>query len=298
MPDPAPRIALVGPVSGQRAAWGQLLLAAATEMCGTVRADVFDDTGDAAHARRCAERIVRGARHAAVVGHFNSSGARAALPVYHRVTLPCLLPLATAPGLTSNGHGAGALALRWCPDDDAQAFALAVALTSRGHAQAGVIHDGTDYGMRLARCLRARGLTPVDAEAVARSRRPPSAVVVAGLHYQSAALACQLRNTAGYNGQLAFTDDCAVPEFCHLGGPAVQGALLAVLPRGAGAYVREAVAAVAGVLASEPTLRGRTLVRAIRHRSPTAFDDDGNAVGRSWHVVQLDGVGSLPAEVT
>ncbi|MBT2441029.1 FAD-dependent oxidoreductase [Streptomyces sp. ISL-36] len=146
-----PRGAVVGPFSGPRAAWGEHLERAA-ELYGAVSWELYDDRGEATTARQIAEAVVAEGRHALVIGHFNSAGARAALPVYRAAGLPVLLPLATTPGLLDDSAGT---ILRWCPDDRAQAVDLLAAVRAAGHTRVAVTHDGSAYGKHLAHLVRA-----------------------------------------------------------------------------------------------------------------------------------------------
>ncbi|WP_137988567.1 FAD-dependent oxidoreductase [Streptomyces vilmorinianum] len=150
MAESRPRGAVVGPFSGPRAAWGEHLERAAA-VHGAVDWELYDDRGEAETARRIAEAVVAEGRHALVIGHFNSAGARAALPVYRAGGLPVLLPLATTPDLLTDSAGT---VLRWCPDDRAQATSLLAAVRSAGHTRIAVTHDGTAYGEGLARLVR------------------------------------------------------------------------------------------------------------------------------------------------
>ncbi|MFB6840840.1 FAD-dependent oxidoreductase [Streptomyces sp. NPDC056361] len=149
--DALPRGAVVGPFSGERAAWGEHLERAAAHYGSAVTWELYDDRGETETARQIAEAVVAEGRHTLVVGHFNSAGARVALPVYRAAGLPVLLPLATTPDLLADSAGT---ILRWCPDDRAQAADLLVAVRSAGHTRIAVTHDGTPYGTCLARLVR------------------------------------------------------------------------------------------------------------------------------------------------
>ncbi|MEV4425416.1 FAD-dependent oxidoreductase [Streptomyces sp. NPDC049602] len=159
MDEALPRGAVVGPFSGPRAAWGEHLERAAERYGAAVNWELYDDRGEAETARQIAEAVVAEGRHALVVGHFNSAGAAAALPVYRAAGLPVLLPLATTPGLLADSAGT---LLRWCPDDRAQAVDLLAAVRDAGHTRVAVTHDGSAYGERLALLVR-------DASTAARS---------------------------------------------------------------------------------------------------------------------------------
>ncbi|MEX0169639.1 FAD-dependent oxidoreductase [Streptomyces sp. LMG1-1-1.1] len=170
--DALPRGAVVGPFSGERAAWGEHLERAADHYGSAVTWELYDDRGETETARQIAEAVVAEGRHTLVVGHFNSAGARVALPVYRAAGLPVLLPLATTPDLLADSAGT---ILRWCPDDRAQAADLLAAVRSAGHTRIAVAHDGTPYGSCLARLVREPRPAPPGSPAL-----PSGAVVSDG----------------------------------------------------------------------------------------------------------------------
>ncbi|MFE0650237.1 FAD-dependent oxidoreductase [Streptomyces sp. NPDC059534] len=149
--DALPHGAVVGPFSGERAAWGEHLERAAAHYGSAVTWELYDDRGETETALQIAEAVVAEGRHTLVVGHFNSAGARVALPVYRAAGLPVLLPLATTPDLLADSTGT---ILRWCPDDRAQAVDLLAAVRDAGHTRIAVAHDGSVYGERLAGLVR------------------------------------------------------------------------------------------------------------------------------------------------
>ena len=269
-----PRVAIVAPFSGPRRAWGDLLLRAAAR-----RDDIdwlrIDDRGEAALGAVCAGRAVA-AGAVAAIGHFNSGGAALALPEYARAGVPCLLPLATAPGLTALAPG---LVLRQCPTDDDQARALVDALGAVGDEVA-VIDDGSAYGMGLAELIAASGATPL---ALDDAILWDGGLVVSGVHRPAAAIARELVGE-GCVARLAFVDDCDVDEFAALAGEAVDGALVARFPGGASACVDAMVDALADAVTTWPMLRGSVLVEAVRALSAVEYDDYGERLNTGWGV--------------
>lgn len=277
----AARVAVVGPLRGPRAAWGRLLTDAVGLARG-VRWVLHDDGGDPDLAEHRAREIVLDGGYSAVVGHFNSQGARAALPHYGVAGLPCLLPLATEPGLASLADG---LVLRWCATDDTQARVLLDALAAAGHTRVDVVTDGTAQMDAQAKHLLAAGGVRLLPRGAPPSRRRGAVIVVAA-HHRAAAMARDLR-AGGFRGQLAFTDDCAVPEFAQLAGAAADGALLAVHPDGAASRVHQAVTALAAALAADPSLTGPALVAAVKEHAPVRFTPAGELADDGWAVTRL-----------
>lgn len=282
MTDPIPaRAAVVGPFSGPRAAWGELLKRAAAAHDG-VHWELHDDRGEAPAARAAAEAIVADGRYALVIGHFNSAGARAALPVYRAAGLPVLLPLATAPRLLAGLPGA---ALRWCPDDLTQMAELRSAIGRAGHERMAVTDDGSAYGMVLAQLLLA---LPGAAPQVSAADDAATALVVCGTHVGAARIA-RARREAGFAGAFYFTDDCAVAEFGELLGDATGQAFVARLRGGAPARVEAAFAAAARALAAVPGARGQDLLAAVRAHADRQFTQEGEPEppGAGWEVAPV-----------
>ncbi|MFH8621437.1 FAD-dependent oxidoreductase [Streptomyces vietnamensis] len=319
--DLLPRGAVVGPFSGPRAAWGEHLERAAERYGTAVNWELYDDRGEAETARQIAEAVVAEGRHALVVGHFNSAGAAAALPVYRAAGLPVLLPLATTPDLLADGAGT---LLRWCPDDRAQAADLLAAVRDAGHTRVAVTHDGSAYGERLALLVRdasagapgrfvavpsgavvsdgsgpATGAVPVPAVLAepspgvldapsGRDAAALTALVVCGTHVGAARVGREWR-AAGFEGAFWFTDDCAVDEFADLLGPPVGPAAVARMRGGPEAHVDAAFAAATAALSEDPGRTGRALLAAVRAHADRGFtalgEPEAGSVG--WDFVPV-----------
>ncbi|MCX4746940.1 FAD-dependent oxidoreductase [Kitasatospora sp. NBC_01287] len=292
-----PTVAVVGPFSGPRAQWGELLTAGALAVRGyPVRWEPIDDRGEAERAARIARRVVGEGRFAAVLGHFNSTGAALALPVYRAAGLPVLLPLATAHGLLKPHAGA---ALRFCPDDAGQAAAIVRACRRAGQRRLAVVHDATGYGRRLAELLTAAGGERAVAvhDGTAAGHGGPAldtpagtARVYCGEHHRVAAM-LRRHGPAPDGGLVVVSDDCDVPEFAGLAGPAAHGALVARIAGGPQSRVTAAFAALASALAKHPGRRGAELLAQVRGEPAERFDTVGDPLGatggQGWEVVPV-----------
>ncbi|WP_221351696.1 FAD-dependent oxidoreductase [Streptomyces beigongshangae] len=280
------RVAVVGPFSGPRAAWGELLTRAAAAHRGAgVGWEFHDDRGDADTAERVARALTAdpGPAVRAVIGHFNSLGAAQALPHYRQAGLPVLLPLATDPDLLAAGGGG---ALRWCPHDLGQCAAIRRAAQDLGVGPLTAVDDGSPYGRRLAE--RFAGLSPDPVPDPAATGR---ALVVCGTHHGAADTARRLR-ADGHDGPLFFTDDCAVPEFTDLLGDAAGDARVVRLRGGPYLQVEAAFAALLRALRSDPAATGDRFLTAVRAVAGPVFDADGDPVDADddagWEVVPVD----------
>jgi glycine/D-amino acid oxidase-like deaminating enzyme len=272
-----PRIALVAPFSGPRAAWGQLLTEAVRALpYQQVTWEFFDDLGDTETAERCAARIA-GDGFAAVIGHFNSTGAALVLPVYQAAGLAFLLPLATAPGLLRAAPGAG---LRFCPADEGQAAAMVAAWRNEGTARLSVRDDGSPYGRRIAELVKAlaAGHTPA-------AGATGETVALLGVHHTVARIATGI----GGDSTILVPDDCDIPEFATMVGAVADRLRVARLTGGPAARVTAACAAAAGALTKHPQERGAALLRRIRGETGLQFDADGELLSNddSWELRAL-----------
>lgn len=291
------RVAVVGPFSGPRAAWGELLSRAVRRYATPgIAWDMHDDLGDTACAEQRAREVIADGRYRAVIGHFNSYGARAALPHYRRAGIPVLLPLSTGTGLLDGGGGG---ALRWCADDHGQVVALAAAAHRLGVGELLVTDDGSAYGAALAADFL--GLAgPVRVRRLSAESDVPcaGAIAVCGTHVGAAATAARLR-AAGFGGVLYFPDDCAVPEFAELVAGHDGPALVARLAGGAVRHVEEAFAALTGALTADPAARGADLLATVRAHAGLRFTGDGDPEradpGAGWEIVGLDEIRSGPS---
>ncbi|RFU36350.1 FAD-dependent oxidoreductase [Actinomadura logoneensis] len=288
-------VAVVGPFSGPRASWGELLSWGIDAMAAQpVAWETFDDRGEAPTGLEVARRIVDDGRFAAVVGHFNSDGAALALPVYRAAGLAAVLPLATRTGLLRGQDGA---AVRLCPDDTGQAVAIARACrrTTRGRLWAA--HDGSAYGRRLVSLMAEadRGAMVVHAEGAKSltsqaAFAPGDALALCGMHHQVAALLRGLRPD-NVPDTVVVSDDCDIPEFAELAGSVVHRVRVARMAGGARGRVAAAFAATAGALLKRPELRGPDLLAAIRQESVAEFGASGDLAdaspGAGWEVVPV-----------
>ena len=288
------RVAVVGPLSGPRAVWGELLTSAVLrhQYPGIVW-ELHDDRGDVGLARERALQIVADGGYRAVIGHFNSLGAAAALPVYRSAGIPVLLPLSTASGLLA---GAGGGALRWCAEDRGQLAVLARAAQCRGVRELAVTDDGSANGTHLADEACGQAALPLPLRRMPAGEPPEArgALLVCGTHAGAAAAANRLQ-AAGFRGTFYFTDDCAVPQFADLLNKTARPAFVARLAGGAARQVEESFAALTGALIADPALAGAELISMVRTHAGVPFTLDGDldqanaeGAGHGWEVVPVD----------
>jgi rhodanese-related sulfurtransferase len=287
------RIAVVAPITGPRAAWGQLLQGAIARIVppadeAAMRWVVHDEAAvlrslTAGAGGRSSDIVAGG--YAAVFGHLDQEGLDSVLPHYAEAGLPCFLPL-ILPGDPPRPD----LVLGWSSPIDSQAALLVKLLHSIGSRSVLLLRDSSHYGRRLAELLEASvpELAEVrDAEEPQLSS-PVDAVVLCALYHRAAQAAAALQ-ADGYQGHLIFTGDCAIAEFSGQDGP-FRGSHLVRPAEGATGRVELAVRALqhaGGNLRTGAT--GPQWVAAVREASSVPLDLSGRPIADSWQLVRLDG---------
>ncbi|MER7760476.1 hypothetical protein [Streptomyces sp. NPDC097619] len=153
-----PKVAVVAPLTGPRAAWGAVLLGRLEALRAT-RPEVADWRVHDETRGEVAD--VSGGGYAAVVGHADPAGAERAVPRYAAAGLPCLLPF-VRPGAGAEGL-AGVLS--WAPDGAGAARAAVEAAAGLGARRVRILHDAEPPWQGPAREVAERaaaaGLVPV-----------------------------------------------------------------------------------------------------------------------------------------
>jgi branched-chain amino acid transport system substrate-binding protein len=208
------RIGVAGPFSGPRAAYGDLLkAAAAAHISSPARVVLGDDGADPERAVAVAKFFVH-AGVSCVVGHFNSECAAAAGAIYRDNLIPFLLPASTKPGLASDIN-----AFRLCPTDDIQVQAMADWVRARHITVAGAWADDTAYGQRLltlfmTSCSKA-GIAVVLIPNSGSTTIDPTVIAFFGAHHAVAKSICEMRQR-GMPPFALCCDDCTIDEFKEL----------------------------------------------------------------------------------
>jgi branched-chain amino acid transport system substrate-binding protein len=204
------RVAVPGPQSGPRAAYGELIRKAVAGLGSLPQLEIrlLDDKAEPTVAARVAAAIVKDGIDV-VVGHFNSDCARAAMPVYQAAGVPLLLPASTASGLAD-----GRSVFRLCADESRQAEAIVALWRGTLHGRRpSVWSDGSAYAIRLCQQLEtAFGSTLPDAPQPDDIGAAKGAVVAyCGSHV--AVLERFAEEGSHWPGTAVCCDDCFVDEF-------------------------------------------------------------------------------------
>lgn len=193
-------IGVVGPFSGPRACYGELLKALISQSALSQYTDIlwYDDEASPIKGQEVALSLVQH-NPWAIIGHFNSDSALAASSVYAAHQIPLLLPAATAMSLQVP------FLYRICPNDLHQIHAIHAFITQHALHQYTVWSDQSTYGDRLKTLLNQHSISRLE-------DRNASAIVLFGAHYRIAEYILNYQDQL--QGKILLCcDDCAIHEF-------------------------------------------------------------------------------------
>ncbi len=247
-------IAVVGPITGQYASFGQQMkngaelavadINAAGGVLGkTLELDIGDDACDPKQAVAVANQMA-GEKVALVAGHYCSGSSIPASQVYAESNLVQISPASTNPELTDNR--AGPNIYRVCGRDDQQGSVAGNYLAKHfGDKNIAIIDDKTAYGKGLAeevrKTLNADGKREVLAESYTAGEKDYSALVsklkqadvdvlfVGGYHTETGLIARQMRDQ-GMDTIIMGGDALITQEYWSITGPAGEGTLMTFSP--------------------------------------------------------------------
>ena len=247
---PEVRIAVAGPLTGNAAAFGEMIkrgaelkakeINEAGGINGMKLTLIFgDDAGTEKEARAVATRFATDRRILAVVGHFNSSCSLAGKPIYAEHGIVELSPGSTNVSVCEGSDWT----FRNLYRDDFQGEFIAKYIKNvlTEFQSVGVLFDNDDYGRGLKDAFTAEaemiGLDIVAAEAYDRDNtdfkaqltsikaKNPDAIFVSGLYSQAALIVKQARE-AGITAQFFGADGVDSPDFLKIAGTAAEGTYL------------------------------------------------------------------------
>ncbi|MDH3235458.1 MAG: branched-chain amino acid ABC transporter substrate-binding protein [Alphaproteobacteria bacterium] len=250
-------IAVVGPMTGQYAAFGEQMKRGAEMVVKDLNAKggvagqkiklvVGDDACDPKQAVAVANKLVS-QRVAFVAGHFCSGSSIPASAVYAENGVLQISPASTNPALTEAAAKKGWKNVhRVCGRDDAQGIVAGKYLaTNFKGKKVAILHDKTAYGKGLAdetrKNLRAAGGKEAMYEAYTAGEKDYSALVskmkaagiaafyVGGYHTE-AALMIRQAHEQGYKPQLVSGDALVTDEYWKITGNAGEGTLMTFQP--------------------------------------------------------------------
>jgi branched-chain amino acid transport system substrate-binding protein len=257
-------VAVVGPMTGQYASFGQQLKNGAELAVADINAaggvlgkklslQIGDDACDPKQARAVAEKMV-GLKVPFVAGHYCSSSSIPASEVYNEGNVVQITPASTNPTFTERGMWN---TFRVCGRDDQQGSVagtyIAKAFSGKNVA---ILQDKSTYGKGLAdemkKALNKAGSTEKMYEAYTQGDKDFNALVskmkanaidvvyVGGYHTEAGLILRQMRSQ-GMTAQMISGDAIATNEFWSITGDAGKGMMFTF---GADPRVRPSAAAV------------------------------------------------------
>ncbi|RME75265.1 MAG: branched-chain amino acid ABC transporter substrate-binding protein [Planctomycetota bacterium] len=242
------RIAVVGPMSGSGAAFGEMIRKAAELKVSEVNAQggiggrkvelvVEDDRGDTTEAANVARKLAGDRSISIVIGHFNSTCSNAAKEEYNRKGV-----VQFSPGSTNVSVCAGSpWTFRNLYRDDYQGTFLAeYAKNVLGAKRVAVIFDNDDYGRGLMEAFRKRageiGLEVLPPISYVRERtsdfkpvvgqlagKPIDALFISGLYNEAALITKVAREELGLTVPILAGDGVMNDKFVEIAGKAAEG---------------------------------------------------------------------------
>lgn len=202
-----------------------------------------DDGESVDRGRMIAQQLGRDPEVMAVIGHLHSYVTVSAAPIYDLSGLVLLSATSTTPALTTQGYGR---VFRGVFNDVEVGRQLARYAVARGHRRMVVYYARNEYGRELANAFEEQAASQ-GAQVVSRESYDPNlsanpvaveqtvsnwsswdfdAVFIAGQDRQAALLVAELRRR-GIRAPVLGSDALATPVFLEVGGPAVEGTVIA-----------------------------------------------------------------------
>lgn len=246
-------IAVVGPMTGQYAVFGEQMRRGAEQAVSDINASggllkhdlelfVGDDGCDPIRAVAIANRLP-GDSVKFVAGHLCSAASLQASRIYAEEGLVQITPASTDPALTEQGAGN---VFRVSGREDRQG-ALAGRFIAEHFATAkiAILHNDSAHGKRLAEIvlntLHAAGITEIMYKAyepagsdysalIARMKAAGISVFYVGGHHTEAAVIIRQAHETGYKPQLIAGDTLTAEEFWQISEGAGEGAIMTAVP--------------------------------------------------------------------
>ena len=247
------KIAVVGPMTGQDAAFGEQLKSGAVMAVDDINKSggvlgqplemmIYDDACDPKQAVAVATRLVSDGA-VFVAGHFCSDSSIPASKVYEEEGIVQISPASTNPKLTDEG---GPNVFRVCGRDDQQGSVAGAYLAKNyGDKRIAIVHDKSAYGKGLAdetkKALNAAGKAEHLYDSYTKGDKDFNALVsklkqhkidvlyVGGYHNEAGLLVRQMRDQ-GMNTTLVGGDALVTQEFAAITGKAGDGTLMTFSP--------------------------------------------------------------------
>ncbi len=241
------RVAVVGPMSGDAAQYGQDFSRGAEMATAKINAAggvngkqikivPFDDRNDTTEAANVAQKIATDPSIVASMGHFTSSTVYAAMPIYKTNQVPLLVISASDPKITQQGN-------EWAfrvnpPNDIAVRKQVELMVQQLGTKKVATLYLNTDFGKSehsaFLDAVKANGGTVVFDEpyqpdtkdftsSIVKLKNSGAEAVYLSSYYNDAALLIKQAKAAGVQTRWFASGGITSPAFAQIGGQAVEG---------------------------------------------------------------------------
>jgi len=250
-------VAVVGPITGQYASFGEQMKRGAEQAIADINAKggvmgkklkllVGDDACDPKQAVAVANQMV-GQKAVFIDGHFCSGSSIPASAVYNENGILQMTPASTNPALTDDAAKKGwTNVFRTCGRDDAQGKVAGDYLATHYKGKkVAILHDKSAYGKGLAdetkKAMNAKGLKEAMYEAytqgdkdfsalITKMKQAGIAAVYIGGYHTEAGLMVRQASEQGLKAQFISGDALVTDEFWKITGKAGEGVLMTFPP--------------------------------------------------------------------
>jgi len=313
-------VAIVGPITGQYAAFGEQMRRGADLAVKDINAkggvlgrqlklSVGDDACDPKQAVNVANQMANnGVRF--VDGHYCSGSSIPASAVYSDNGVLQISPASTNPKFTDDAAAKGwNNVFRVCGRDDAQGRVAGRFIAERFKGKAvAILHDKSPYGKGLAdetkKALNAAGMQEAMYEAtnaddkdfsalISKMKQANVALIYLGGYHTEAGLLVRQAHEQGLNIPLMSGDALATDEFWTITGPAGEGSMMTFPPEPRNLPSAQAVVATFRKQGYEPegyTLFTYAAMQVYTEAATIAKSDKLDDVSKAMHANKFDTV--------
>src|SRR3954454_8903250 len=252
------KIATVGPMTGQYAAFGEQMKRGAEMAVKDINAaggvngqqlvlQVGDDACDPKQATAVANQLVSD-KVVFVAGHYCSGSSIPASDIYKEAKILQITPASTNIKLTDDAAAKGnTTVFRTCGRDDVQGLTVGTyILKHHKDKKVAILHDKSPYGKGVAdetkKALNKGGLREAMYESYSDTDKDFTAlinkmkqakidIIVLGGYHTAGALLIKQSREQGFGAQMVGLDALEDPDFGRRGGPAPDGVLMSFPPK-------------------------------------------------------------------
>ena len=252
------KIATVGPMTGQYAAFGEQMKRGAEMAVKDINAaggvdgkqlvlQIGDDACDPKQATAVANQLVSD-KVVFVAGHYCSGSSIPASDIYKEAKILQITPASTNIKLTDDAFAKGnTTVFRTCGRDDVQGATVgAYILKNMKDKKVAILHDKSPYGKGVAdetkKALNKGGLKETMYEAyndtdkdftalINKMKQAKIDIIVLGGYHTAGAMLIKQSREQGFGAQMVGFDSLEDAEFAKLGGAATNGVLMSFPPK-------------------------------------------------------------------